>query len=60
MRIKSPKLYCKMCRDKILPLPLLQRYVKKLHPVYGFYDTTIKIMGLKVKEMTEMEKHGIS
>jgi len=62
MRIKSPKLYRKMRRDNILPLPsytTLQRYIKKLRPVYGFSDATIKMMGLKVKEMTEMEKHGI-
>lgn len=51
-----------MRRDNILPLPsytTLQRYIKKIRPVYGFSDATIQIMGLKVKEMTEMEKHGI-
>jgi len=51
-----------MRRENILPLPsytTLQRYIKKLRPVYGFSEATIKIMGLKVKEMTEMDKHGI-
>lgn len=62
MRIKSPKLYRKMRKDNILPLPsytTLQRYIKQLHPVYGFSEATFEVMGLKAKDMSEMERHGI-
>lgn len=62
MRIKSPKSYCKMRKDNILPLPsytTLQRYIKKLYPTYGFSEVTFQIMGLKAKDMYEIERHGM-
>ncbi|XP_050062945.1 uncharacterized protein LOC126552296 [Aphis gossypii] len=61
MRIKSPKLYRKTRKDNTLPLPsytTLQRYIKKIHPVYGFSEAAFEVMGLKTKDMSEMERHG--
>lgn len=62
MHLKSPKLYRKMRMDNIMPLPsyaTLLRYIRKLRPVYGFSQTTIKILGMKSANMSSYERHGI-
>jgi len=61
MRIKSPKLYRKIRKDNLMPLPscmTLSRYIKKLNPAYGFSQTTFEIIGMKSKNMNAAERHG--
>ncbi|KAL5239219.1 hypothetical protein ACI65C_006629 [Semiaphis heraclei] len=61
MHIKSPKLYRKMRKDNIMPLPsyaILLRYIKRLRPAYGFSQETFQILGMKSKNMRIAERHG--
>ncbi|KAL5237829.1 hypothetical protein ACI65C_005239 [Semiaphis heraclei] len=61
MHIKSPKLYRKMRKDNIMPLPsyaTLLRYIKRLRPAYGFSQETFQILGMKSKNMRIAERHG--
>jgi len=61
MRIKSPKLYRKIRKDNVMPLPsfmTLSRYIKKLNPAYGFSQATFEIIGMKSKYMNAAERHG--
>ncbi|KAE8739250.1 hypothetical protein FOCC_FOCC015248 [Frankliniella occidentalis] len=61
MRIKSPRLYEHIRKRKILPLPcrsLLNRYMKKIHPVFGFQTVLFQVLKEKVKDWDEKEKHG--
>lgn len=61
MKIKSPALYQKIYREKILPVPstvTLRRYIKKLKPAYGFQTSTFKMLEEKTKHMKSVECHG--
>lgn len=60
MKIKSPALYQKMYREKILPLPstvTIQRYIKKLKPAYGFQTSTFLMLEENAKHMKSAERH---
>ena len=46
---------------KILPLPdrrTLGRYMRKLHPMYGYQDTLFQVLKNKIKDWPEKKKHG--
>ncbi|KAK3928702.1 DNA transposase [Frankliniella fusca] len=61
MRIKSPRLYEHIRKRKIMPLPsrnTLLRYMKKIHPVYGFQQVLFQVLQQKVKDWDEKDKHG--
>ncbi|KAE8745123.1 hypothetical protein FOCC_FOCC008188, partial [Frankliniella occidentalis] len=61
MRIKSHRLYEHIRRRKILPLPcrsLLGRYMKKIHPVFGFQTALFQVLKEKVRGWDEKELHG--
>lgn len=61
LRIKGPKLYRKMQRDKLLPLPhvrTLQRYMKKLSPTYGFNENVLEMMRRKADSLPLAARHG--
>lgn len=62
MRIKGPKLYRKMRKENKLSLPsekTLGRYIKKLHPAYGFQENTFQVMKEKAQDFSLAEGHGI-
>lgn len=61
MRIKSPTLYNHLRLRKILPLPCrstLNRYMRKLHPMYGYQDTLFETVKKKVSGFAEVQRHG--
>lgn len=61
MRIKSPTLYNHLRLRKILPLPCrstLNRYMRKLHPMYGYQDTLFQTVKKKVSGYSEVQRHG--
>jgi len=43
-----------------LPLPseTLGRYIKKLHPAYGFQENTFHVMKEKAQDFSLAERHG--
>lgn len=61
MRIKSPTLYNHLRLKSILPLPCratLSRYMRKLHPMYGYQDTLFETIKKKVSGFSEVQRHG--
>ena len=63
LRIKSPKLYRSIRRDKdrLLPLPsiqTLQRYMEQLRPIYGFQENVFSMLGEKAKYIRLSGRHG--
>ena len=61
MRIKNPSLYRNMREKKILPLPdrtTLGRYMKKLHPMYGYQDTLFFVLQKKINGWPPRKRHG--
>lgn len=61
MRIKSPKLYEHIRERKILVLPsrtTLNRYMRKLHPGYGYQPQLFQVLKQKISDFSEGAKHG--
>lgn len=58
MRIKSPKLY-EHIRNLILPCrTTLNRYMRKLHPRYGYQKTLFTVLKEKISGMDPKALHG--
>ncbi|KAK3924076.1 Transposable element P transposase, partial [Frankliniella fusca] len=62
MRIKGPKSYEHIRSRKILVLPsrtTLNRYMRKLHPGYGYQPQLFQVLKQKITDFSEGAKHGI-
>jgi len=61
MRIKSPALYHNIREKGILPLPCratIARYMRKLHPMFGYQDTLFEVIKKKVAGWREQDRNG--
>lgn len=61
MRIKGPGLYRSLYLNKKMPLPSrsqLQRYMKKVKPIYGFQEPLFEVLEQKTADWPERNKHG--
>lgn len=61
MRIKCPALYEHIRKQQILVLPCrstLNRYMRKLRPVYGFQKVLFDVLKQKIAGWPETDVHG--
>ncbi|KAH6943996.1 hypothetical protein HPB50_001152 [Hyalomma asiaticum] len=61
LRMRSPKLYEHLRKQKILVLPsrtCLQRYVRNFKSGFGFNDTVFKALSAKTESMDVCTRHG--
>lgn len=61
LRMRSPKLYEHLRKQKILVLPsrtCLQRYVRNFKSGFGFNDTVFKALSAKTESMDVCSRHG--
>lgn len=61
LRMRSPKLYEHLRKQKILILPsqtCLQHYVRNFKSGFGFNDSVFKALGAKTENMDVFSRHG--
>lgn len=61
LKIKDRRTYIHLQRHNLLALPsvsTIDRYLKRLKPVYGFQSGTFQLMKKKVAELNPMERQG--
>ncbi|XP_049513144.1 uncharacterized protein LOC125940716 [Dermacentor silvarum] len=61
LRMRSPKLYEHLRKQKILILPsrtCLQRYVRNFKSGFGFNDSVFKALGAKAENIDVFSRHG--